>query len=82
MPVPQQFVLEQTFEWTSQFLNSSGSPVDADSLPAYSIYEDGTDTAIASGSMAKLDDDNTTGLYRGAVSATTGNGFERSIQNW
>jgi hypothetical protein len=77
MPVPQTFILGQTFEWTSQFLNSSGSPVDADALPSYSIYEDGTDTAIASGTMAKLDDTNTTGLYRGSVSATAANGYER-----
>lgn len=79
MPVPNQFVLEQTFEWTSQFLAADGTPVDADSPPSYSIYEDGT--AIGefkiTGTMEKLDDANTVGLYRGSVEATAVAGFER-----
>ena len=76
MPVPTSFVLEQTFEWTTQIL-LGGVPTDADGDVSFSIYEDGTDTAIATGTMSKLDDDNTTGLYRGSVEATAANGYEQ-----
>lgn len=49
---------------------------DADSVPAYRIYEDETATPILTGSMAKLDDANTTGFYTKQIACTTGNGFE------
>jgi hypothetical protein len=77
MGIPNQLVIGQAFEWTTQAENGAGVAVDADALPTYSIYEDGTDTAILTGTMAKLDDANTTGLYRGIVQATEANGFER-----
>ena len=79
MGIPNTLVIGQTFEWTVQSHNGAGVNVDADALPTYSIYEDGT--AISefkiTGTMAKLDDANTTGLYRGIVQATAANGFER-----
>lgn len=49
---------------------------DADSAPSYWIYEDETGAAILSGSMAKLDDVNTTGFYTETIACTAGNGFE------
>jgi len=49
---------------------------DADSVPTYRIYEDETGTAILTGGMAKLDDDNTTGFYTELIACTPGNGFE------
>jgi hypothetical protein len=41
----------------------NGAVIDADAVPAYRIYEDETATPIHVGSMAKLDDSNTIGLY-------------------
>ena len=49
---------------------------DADSAPAYRIYEDETATAILTGTLAKLDDGNTTGFYTELIAVTAANGFE------
>lgn len=54
----------------------TGVVTDADSAPAYRIYEDETSTAILTGTMAKLDDANTTGFYTERVAITAANGFE------
>jgi hypothetical protein len=42
---------------------ANGAVADSDAVPAYRIYEDETATPIHTGNMAKLDDDNTLGLY-------------------
>jgi len=57
-------------------VNDSTGAVDADSVPAYRVYEEITDTAILTGTMAKLDDTNTTGLYRVQLTLSAANGFE------
>lgn len=54
----------------------TGVLTDADSVPTYRVYEDETGTAILTGSMAKLDDANTTGFYSESIACTSGNGFE------
>ena len=54
----------------------TGVLTDADSVPTYRIYEQETGTAILSGSMAKLDDGNTTGFYTESIAITATNGFE------
>lgn len=54
----------------------TGVLTDADAVPTYRIYEDETATAILTGSMAKLDDTNTTGFYSEQVAVTAANGFE------
>jgi len=54
----------------------TGVLTDADSVPSYRIYEDETTAAILNGSMAKLDDVNTTGFYSELIAVTAGNGFE------
>lgn len=54
----------------------TGVLTDADAVPIYRIYEDETGTAILTGSMAKLDDDNTTGFYTESIACTKANGFE------
>ena len=50
---------------------------DASSPPIYRVYEEEVGTAILTGSMAKLDDANTTGFYTELVACTTANGFAR-----
>jgi hypothetical protein len=55
---------------------TSGALTDADSAPAYRVYETETGTAILSGTMAVLDDGNTTGFYTEEIACTTANGFE------
>ena len=55
----------------------TGVLTDADSAPAYRIYEDETGTAIANGNMAKLDDANTTGFYTELIACTAANGYEQ-----
>lgn len=54
----------------------TGSESDTDSVPSYRVYENETGTAILTGSMAKLDDSNTTGFYSEAVTLSAANGFE------
>lgn len=55
---------------------ATGALTDADAAPTYRIYEDETAAAILTGSMAKLDDDNTTGFYSESIACTLANGFE------
>ncbi|MEO5366054.1 MAG: SpaA isopeptide-forming pilin-related protein [Magnetococcus sp. WYHC-3] len=54
----------------------TGVLTDADDVPSYRVYEDETSTAILTGSMAKLDDTNTTGFYSEVIACTAANGFE------
>ena len=56
---------------------STGAVTDADSVPSYRVYEDETGTAILTGSMAKLDDANTTGFYSEQITLSAANGFEK-----
>ena len=56
----------------------TGVLTDADSAPIYRLYEDETATPILTGSMAKLDDANTTGFYTELITCSGGNGFETS----
>lgn len=55
---------------------STGAAVDADAVPGYRVYEDETATPLLTGSMALLDDANTTGFYSEQIAVTTANGFE------
>jgi len=55
---------------------STGAAVDADAVPGYRVYEDETGTPLLTGSMAKLDDDNTTGFYSEQITLSAANGFE------
>ncbi|MFA5054314.1 MAG: hypothetical protein WC565_09660, partial [Parcubacteria group bacterium] len=48
--------------------------VDADTAPAYAVYEDDTDTAIVSGVATKRT--SLTGHYRVGLACTAANGFE------
>ena len=54
----------------------TGILTDADANPIYWIYEDETAIAILTGTMAKLDDANTTGFYTELIACTAANGFE------
>ena len=54
----------------------TGVLTDADSLPTFRVYEDESTTPIFGGSMAKLDDANTTGFYTAKIPCTQRNGFE------
>lgn len=56
---------------------ATGAVTDADSPPTYRIYEDETSAAILNGSMAKLDDANTTGHYSEQIALSAGNGLEK-----
>lgn len=55
---------------------STGAETDADSVPTYRVYEDETGTAIQTGSMALLDDSNTTGFYSEQITLSAANGYE------
>jgi hypothetical protein len=56
---------------------TTGAATDADAVPSYRVYEDETGTAILNGSMAKLDDANTTGFYSEQITLSAANGFEK-----
>lgn len=55
---------------------STGAVTDATGSPSYRIYEDETAVPILTGSLAKLDDANTTGFYSEQIAVTAANGFE------
>jgi hypothetical protein len=55
----------------------TGVLTDADSAPSYRIYDGETASPILTGTMAKLDDANTTGFYTESIAVTTGNGFAK-----
>ena len=76
MGCPDIAILTKNLTFTTTSVDSSGSPVDADALPTYSVYEDETGTAILTGTMAKLDDTGTTGFYSEQIALTTASGFE------
>ena len=56
---------------------ATGVATDADSPPAYRVYEDETGTAILTGSMALLDSTNTAGFYSEQITLSAANGFEK-----
>jgi len=56
---------------------ATGALTDADDVPAYRVYENEVGTAILTGSMAKLDDTNTTGFYSESITLSAANGFEK-----
>lgn len=69
--------LGRTLTWTVCTHDpDTGALTDADSAPLYRIYENTVGTAIMTGTMALLDDANTTGFYSERISVTTANGFE------
>lgn len=76
MSCPNIAVLEQDITFSAQFLDAAGTPADLDSLPTYKIYEEVTNTEIATGTMAKQDDANTEGYYIEKIATTTGIGYE------
>jgi hypothetical protein len=55
---------------------STGAATDADAVPTYRVYEDDTGTPIENGSLAKLDDANTTGFYVLRIQLDAGTGYE------
>ena len=77
MPCPDYGVIEQSLTFTIQAKSSDGVPVNSDALPTYKVYENETGTEIATGTMALLDDANTTGFYSEQLSLTTANGYDR-----
>ena len=56
----------------------TGVLTDADAAPSYRIYEDENATPVKTGSLAKLDDANTTGFYTELIVCSTVNGFKPS----
>jgi len=54
----------------------TGESTDTDFAPAYRIYEDEIAPPILTGSMAKLDDANTTGFYTERIACSEANGFD------
>lgn len=56
---------------------ATGVATDADSAPAYRVYEDETTTPILTGTMALLDSSNTAGFYSEQITLSAANGFEK-----
>lgn len=55
---------------------ATGAATDGDGVPTYRVYEDETATPIITGSMALLDDANTTGFYSEQITLSAANGLE------
>lgn len=58
----------------------TGVATDADSDPAYRVYENETSTPILTGVMSLLDSSNTAGFYSEAITLSAANGFEKGKQ--
>lgn len=54
----------------------TGNAADGDSAPSYRVYENETGTPLLTGTMALLDDANTTGFYSEQITLSAANGFE------
>ncbi|MHC4354545.1 MAG: hypothetical protein ACYS0H_17715 [Planctomycetota bacterium] len=77
MGCPAQVVLGKTLKFSIATHDpDTGVLTDAGSAPTYRVYEDETATPILTGSMAKLDDANTTGFYTEIITCSAANGFE------
>ena len=75
MTAPAIGLLTQSYVFSYQVRDTYGTAADADSVPTYSVYENETSTAIATGSMTKLGSNS--GLYTETLSLTTANGYEQ-----
>ena len=62
------------FAQTTQY--STGAAFDAAAPPTYRVYEQITGTPILTGSLALVDDANTTGFYGALLTLSAANGFE------
>lgn len=79
MGCPAEVVLENNLVFSICTHDpDTGVLTDADSAPSYRVYEEETETPILTGSMAVLDDANTTGFYTELIACTEANGFETS----
>jgi hypothetical protein len=77
MSCPTQCILGENLTFTTQALDSANLPVDATGDVTYKVYADSTNLAVLSGTMSKLDDDNTVGFYSEQIACTSANDFER-----
>lgn len=75
MGCPDYAILEEKLTFTINTIDTTGSPADADAAPAYSVYEDETAAAIATGTMTQPQ--SVTGLYSEQIAITAANGYER-----
>jgi hypothetical protein len=77
MGCPSKSYLGENFDFSIVTHDpATAGRVDADSLPTYEIYEEGSESSMLSGTMPKKDDTNTTGYYVKTIAGTTANGFE------
>lgn len=70
MPYLGSYAVGDYVTFTANTHNNKGQSRDADSLPTYRIYKDNNGTPITNGTMALLDDANTTGFYSYQVRLT------------
>lgn len=77
MGCPKSVEIGDNLTFTVTTHATTGAATDADSEPTYRVYEAETATPILTGTMAKLDDSNTTGLYAETIACTEANGFEK-----
>jgi hypothetical protein len=68
-------LLGNFFEFAFQLNRVDGGVVDADSLPSFRVYEDGSDVVIETGTCSKRDDPGTIGYYAARSQTTTAKGY-------
>lgn len=77
MGCPSEVILEESLDFSIVTHDPNTANIaDASALPSYRVYEAQVGTALLTGTMAKLDDDNTTGCYSASIDCTAANGFE------
>lgn len=71
-----KFFIDDVYTFYVNTHNYEDAAADADSVPAYRVYEEETATPILTGSMALLDSSNTDGFYSEQITLSAANGFE------
>lgn len=74
---PGPYHIDDLLTFTVNIHNpETAGEIDADELPTWRLYKEETATPILTGSMALLDDANTTGFYSEQITLSAANGFE------
>lgn len=68
--------IDEAHTFTAALSAGTGAATDATGSVSYRVYEDETTTPILTGTMAVLDDSNTTGFYSEQITLSAANGFE------
>lgn len=73
--------IDDQISFTASIFNTTGESTVPDASPTYRIYQGLSDTAIANGTLTKLDVSNLTAIYGATETLSSGNGYSAG-QYW